>query len=199
MLTARLADGRPELPDRSFDGTLHLIKSKSIWKSTAGSRWGEVWGGGGCPSCSPAGKQSSGWCHKGEKLKSNPKLPQSLPERLGAEPWGRALSSWGGLRGGTRAWHSSCAGMRACSSFEELAPAVISAGSNAAQSPAVPRAPRGKWAFGDPVLLCTELGRCCMGGGGCWGSYFCVMEGLESNAPDGEGRTAPIYKHAGST
>lgn len=63
-------------------------------RDQGGGRFGG--GGGSCPSCSTAGKQSSGWCHKGEKLKSNPKLPQSLPERLGAEPWGRALSSWGG-------------------------------------------------------------------------------------------------------
>lgn len=65
---------------------------------------------------------------------------------------------------------------------------MISAGSNAAQSPAVPRAPRGKWAFGDPVLLCTELERCCTGGGEDAGEAISVLwRGLRAMLQTGRG------------
>lgn len=58
--------------------------------------------GGRHPSRTPAGKQGSRWCHEGENLNSIPKLPQSLPERLGAEPWGRAIKALGSGGGGGR-------------------------------------------------------------------------------------------------
>lgn len=162
--------------------------------------------GGGTPPALLQGSRALDGATKGKISTQSQSSPspclKGWEQSLGAEPsklWARGEGGEeGGWKGVTRAWHSSCTGTRACSSFEELAPAAISAGSSAARSPAVPRAPRGKRAFGDPVLLCTELRRRCMGGGW-WGSYFCVMEGLGSNAPDGEGRTAPIYKHAGST